>query len=467
MAYAYWKEGLAEKESVFNLFFRENPFGGGYTISCGLSYVIDFLEQFKFTSEDLNFIRTLQNQDGSRMFEEPFIDYLGSMEFCCSLDAIPEGRVVFPHEPLIRVRGPIIQGQLIESALLNMINYQSLVATKAARIKEAAKGEQILEFGLRRAQGIDGAISASRAAYIGGCTSTSNVLAGRLFGIPVSGTHAHSWVMAFDSELDAFNSYAKALPDNCIFLIDTYDTLQGVRNAIEVGKSLRACGKSLIGVRIDSGDLAYFSSKVREILDNNGFQKTQIVATNNLDENIVASLKEQEAPIDIWGVGTKLVTAFDQPALGGVYKLSAIKHGENWNYKIKLSEQAIKVNNPGIQQVRRFSSNGFFVADMIYDINSEIGTDHTMVDPIDHTRRKEVSSKNMNYEDILEPIFKSGKLLYQVPDIHTIQKRVRNEMSCLDKSIKRLVNPHNYSVGLEKSLFDHKTELILNLRKAK
>lgn len=467
MAYAYWKEGLAEKESVFNLFFRENPFGGGYTISCGLSYVIDFLEQFKFTSEDLNFIRTLQNQDGSRMFEEPFIDYLGSMEFCCSLDAIPEGRVVFPHEPLIRVRGPIIQGQLIESALLNMINYQSLVATKAARIKEAAKGEQILEFGLRRAQGIDGAISASRAAYIGGCTSTSNVLAGRLFGIPVSGTHAHSWVMAFDSELDAFNSYAKALPDNCIFLIDTYDTLQGVRNAIEVGKSLRACGKSLIGVRIDSGDLAYFSSKVREILDNNGFQKTQIVATNNLDENIVASLKEQEAPIDIWGVGTKLVTAFDQPALGGVYKLSAIKQGENWNYKIKLSEQAIKVNNPGIQQVRRFSSNGFFVADMIYDINSEIGTDHTMVDPIDHTRRKEVSSKNMNYEDILEPIFKSGKLLYQVPDIHTIQKRVRNEMSCLDKSIKRLVNPHNYSVGLEKSLFDHKTELILNLRKAK
>ncbi len=467
MAYAYWKEGLAEKESVFNLFFRKNPFGGGYTISCGLSYVIDFLEQFKFTSEDLNFIRTLQNQDASRMFEEPFIDYLGSMEFCCSLDAIPEGRVVFPHEPLIRVRGPIIQGQLIESALLNMINYQSLVATKAARIKEAAKGEQILEFGLRRAQGIDGAISASRAAYIGGCTSTSNVLAGRLFGIPVSGTHAHSWVMTFDSELDAFNSYAKALPDNCIFLIDTYDTLQGVRNAIEVGKSLRACGKSLLGVRIDSGDLAYFSSKVREILDNNGFRKTKIVATNNLDENIVASLKEQEAPIDIWGVGTKLVTAFDQPALGGVYKLSAIKQGDSWDYKIKLSEQAVKVNNPGIQQVRRFSSNGFFVADMIYDINSEIGTDHTMVDPIDHTRRKEVSSKNMDYEDILEPIFKSGKLMYQVPDIHTIQKRVRNEMSCLDKSIKRLVNPHNYSVGLEKSLFDHKTELILNLRKAK
>ena len=467
MAYAYWKEGLAEKESVFNLFFRENPFGGGYTISCGLSYVIDFLNQFKFTPEDLDFIRTLQNQDGSRMFEEPFIDYLGSMEFCCNLDAIPEGRVVFPHEPLIRVQGPIIQGQLIESALLNMINYQSLVATKATRITEAAKGEQVLEFGLRRAQGIDGALSASRAAYIGGCSSTSNVLAGKLFGIPVSGTHAHSWVMVFDSELEAFSSYARALPDNCVFLIDTYDTLQGVRNAIKVGKSLKACGKSLIGVRIDSGDLAYFSTKVREILDKNGFHDTKIVASNNLDENIVASLKEQEAKIDVWGVGTKLVTAFDQPALGGVYKLSAIKHGDSWDYKIKLSEQAIKVNNPGIQQVRRFSSNGVFIADMIYDINSEIGTDHTMVDPIDHTRRKEVSSKNMDYEDLLVPIFKSGKLMYQDPDVHAIQKRVTIEIACLDKSIKRFVNPHDYSVGLEKSLFDRKTELILNHRKVK
>ncbi len=467
MAYAYWKEGLAEKESVFNLFFRENPFGGGYTICCGLSYVIDFLGKLKFTTEDLDFIKTLQNQDGSTMFEDAFIDYLGNMEFCCSLDAIPEGKVVFPHEPLIRVQGPIIQGQLIESALLNMINYQSLVATKAARISEAAKGEQVLEFGLRRAQGIDGAISASRAAYIGGCTSTSNVLAGRLFGIPVSGTHAHSWVMTFDSELEAFSSYANALPDNCVFLIDTYDTLQGARNAIEVGKSLRARGKSLIGVRIDSGDLAYLSSKVRELLDQHGFHKTKIVASNNLDENIIASLKEQDAAIDVWGVGTKLVTAFDQPALGGVYKLSAIKHGDTWHYKIKLSEQAKKVNNPGIPQVRRFLSNGSFIADMIYDINSNIGTDHLMVDPIDHTRRKKISSKNMEYEDLLVPIFDSGKLVYKDPDIHSIRKRVRNELSCLDKSIKRFVNLHDYAVGLEKSLFEKKMALTLNLRKIK
>ena len=467
MAYAYWKQGLAEKESVFNLFFRSNPFGGGFTISCGLSYVIDFLDQFRFTTEDLAFLKTMQNSDGSRMFEGAFITYLEGMEFCCSVDAIPEGRAVFPHEPLIRVRGPIIQGQLIESALLNMINFQSLVATKSARICQAAKGEQVLEFGLRRAQGIDGAISASRAAYIGGCTSTSNVLAGKLFGIPVAGTHAHSWVMTFENELEAFESYARVLPDNCVFLIDTYDTLKGAKNAIEVGKMLKSEGKSLSGVRIDSGDLAYFSSKVRKLLDESGFQNTRIIASNNLDENIIASPKEQEASIDAWGVGTKLVTAFDQPALGGVYKLSAIKQDDQWNYKIKLSEQAIKVNNPGIQQVRRFSLDGIYLADMIYDQNHKLGNDHLMIDPIDHTRRKKISSDTLKNEDLLVPIFDSGRSIYQNPDVHTIRRAVKEELECLDKGVKRFVNPHNYSVGLERTLFDLKTALILNLRKTK
>ena len=467
MAYAYWKEGLAEKESVFNLFFRKTPFSGGYVICCGLSYVIDFLKQFKFDNEDLDFIRGIKSADGSPMFEEAFIDYLGEMEFCCSVDAIPEGRVVFPHEPLVRVRGPIIQGQLIESALLNMINFQSLIATKAARINQAAKGAPVLEFGLRRAQGIDGAISASRAAYIGGCSSTSNVLAGKLFGIPVSGTHAHSWVMTFENELEAFKSYAKALPANCVFLIDTYDTIQGVKNAIEVGKVLESQGKSLNGVRIDSGDLAYFSTKIRDLLDKNGFKDTKIVASNNLDENIISSLKEQDAAIDIWGVGTKLVTAFGQPSLGGVYKLSAIRHANgDWDYKLKLSEQAIKVNNPGIQQVRRFSLNGTFIADMIYDANADLDTNHLMIDPIDHTRRKRVSSGNMKYEDILVPIFNSGNLVYQDPDLHTIRDRVKNELDHFDKTVKRFVNPHAYSVGLESGLFDLKTELVLSLRKS-
>ncbi|GJM30585.1 MAG: nicotinate phosphoribosyltransferase [Cyclobacteriaceae bacterium] len=465
MAYAYWKEGIAEKESVFNLFFRENPFHGGYTITCGLGYVIDFLNHFSFSPADLEFIRQLENPNGTRMFDKAFTDYLGKMEFCCDIDAIPEGRAVFPNEPLVRVRGPILQAQLIESALLNMINYQSLVATKAARISEAAHGEKVLEFGLRRAQGIDGALCASRAAYIGGCSATSNVMAGRLFEIPVAGTHAHSWVMAFDHEIDSFKSYARHLPDNCIFLIDTYDTIQGVKNAMEVGKILEAQDKHLIGVRIDSGDLAYFSNEVRRLLDEGGFEKTLIVASNNLDEYLVASLQEQQSAIDIWGIGTKLVTGFDQPALGGVYKLAAIKNGSGWDYKIKLSEQAAKINNPGVQQVRRFFKGGVFVADMIYDININVEITQVIIDPVDHTRRKNINATK--FEDLLVPIFRSGTAVYQQPDIHTIRDRVKIELSQLDQSIKRLVNPHQYSVGLEKNLYDLKTELVLNLRKLK
>lgn len=466
MAYAYWKEGISEQESVFNLFFRKNPFRGGYTITCGLSYVIDFLTHLKFTAADLDYIKTLKNPNGSRMFDRDFVKYLGGMEFSCHVDAIPEGRVVFPNEPLIRVQGPVIQAQLVESALLNMINFQSLVATKAARISQAAQGEKVLEFGLRRAQGIDGAITASRAAYIGGCSATSNVMAGRLFGIPVAGTHAHSWVMAFDNEIDSFKSYAGTLPDNCIFLIDTYDTIQGVKNAIKVGKALQSLGKSLTGVRIDSGDLAYFSKEVRRLLDKSGFESTQIVASNDLDEYLVASLREQQSNIDVWGIGTKLVTAFDQPALGGVYKLVAMKNGSGWNYKIKLSEQAAKINNPGIQQVKRFIQDGYFYADMIYDINSDQQDSQVMVDPGDHTRRKTFTPK-AKYEQLLEPIFRSGSLMYQEPDIQTIRRTVQNDLGQLDQGIKRFVNPHQYSVGLEKTLFDLKTELILELRNLK
>ena len=464
MAYAYWKEGIADRQSVFNLFFRSNPFNGGYTICCGLGYVIDFLEQLRFSESDLDFLATLTNANGSPMFDQEFLKYLSQMQFSCDIDAIPEGNIVFPHEPLIRVQGPIIQAQLLESVLLNMVNYQSLVATKASRVSLAAGEDQILEFGLRRAQGIDGALCASRAAFIGGCHATSNVLAGKLFGIPVAGTHAHSWVMAFESELAAFKSYAEAMPDNCIFLIDTYDTLQGARHAIEVGKILKSHGKSLIGVRIDSGDLAYFSAKVRALLDSNGFEDTKIVASNDLDEYLVSSLEEQKSSIDIWGVGTKLVTAFDQPALGGVYKLSAIEKKGKWEYKIKLSEQAIKINNPGIQQVRRFSKNGIFIADMIYDTNAEPGKEPTIVDPVDHTRRKKLKSKQLEYRDLLVPIFRSGKLQYQSPTLDQIREIAKQELDKLDKTNKRLMNPHQYSVGLEQGLYHLKTELILNLR---
>src|SRR5690554_5815077 len=335
MAYAYWKAGKAEQEAVFNLFFRKNPFDSGFAIAAGMEYVMDYCESFSFEKQDLDYLREMKAKDGSPMFESAFIRYLEEMKFSCDIDAVEEGEVVFPHMPLVRVKGPLIQCQLLETPLLNLINFQTLVATKAARITLAAKGDPVMEFGLRRAQGIDGALAASRASYIGGCSSTSNVMAGKLFGIPVSGTHAHSWIMSFDQELEAFRAYAESFPDNCFLLVDTYDTLNGVKNAIQVGKELRERGKELGGVRIDSGDLAYFSNAARKILDEAGFPKAKIIASNDLDEHILTSLKLQEASIDIWGIGTKLVTAYDQPALGAVYKLSAMKNKEGeWEPKI-------------------------------------------------------------------------------------------------------------------------------------
>ena len=326
MAYGYWKTGRAEREAVFHLFFRKNPFQGGYTIAAGLQSVADLLEDFRFETDDIEYLSTLTGNDGKALFAPDFLDYLSELEFSCDVDAVPEGTVVFPHEPMVRVKGPILQCQILETPLLNLINFQSLIATKASRITTATGGESVLEFGLRRAQGIDGALAASRAAYIGGCDATSNVLAGKLFGIPVKGTHAHSWVMSFDDELSAFREYAAAMPNNCVFLVDTYDTIQGVRNAIEVGKQLRESGHEMVGIRLDSGDLAYLSIEARNLLDEAGFPDAAIVASNDLDEGIIASLKDQGAKIAVWGVGTKLVTAFDQPALGGVFKLGAMRN---------------------------------------------------------------------------------------------------------------------------------------------
>ncbi len=468
MAYAYWKSGIAEKESVFNLFFRQNPFKGGFTINCGLGYAIDYINNFHFTEEDTDYLKTLKGSDNKPLFEEAFLIYLKNLEFSCDIDGIPEGKAVFPHEPLLRVKGPILQAQLIETPLLNMINYQTLIATKAARINIAAKGEPVLEFGLRRAHGLDGALAASRAAYIGGCGSTSNVLAGKLFDIPVSGTHAHSWVMAFDDELEAFKAYAEAMPNNCVLLVDTYNTIEGVKHAIEVGKILRDKGRKLLGVRIDSGDLAYFSIEARKLLDEAGFTDSSVVASNDLDEYIIASLKEQDAKINVWGIGTKLVTAFEQPALGAVYKLAAIKN-EQWDYKVKLSEQAIKVNNPGIQQVRRFYQNGqqgeqSLMADMLYDTLLPLGKKHKIIDPMDPTRRKIVNPNDLKYDELLVPIFKNGKQVYKSPDIHNIRNLTAKSIEELPSGVKRFVNPHSYPVGLEEKLYKAKTELILKLR---
>jgi nicotinate phosphoribosyltransferase len=467
MAYGYWKSGKSEDQAVFHLFFRKPPFHGGYTVTAGLGYVIDFLENLRFTRDDLAYLASQRNAKGTPLFEPAFLDYLEHMEFSCDIHAMPEGTLAFPQEPILRVEGPIIQCQLLETALLNIINFQTLIATKSARINHAAQGDTVMEFGLRRAQGIDGGMAASRAAYLGGCTSTSNVLAGKQFGIPVAGTHAHSWVMAFEEEKEAFEAYAAAFPENCVFLVDTYQTEQGTRAAIEVGLAMKARGKNLAAIRIDSGDLAYFSTLARQMLDEAGLQDTKIVASNDLDEYIIHSLKtEQKAPIDIWGVGTKLVTAFDQPALGAVYKMSKIKPRDGvWRDTVKLSEQAIKVNNPGQLQVRRyFNAKGLMVGDLIFDASHPMPPDPVMIDPADATRQKRPLKKAQGFQDLLVPLFLQGKRVYPQPELSAIRQTVREQMNLLDASNKRLVNPHVYAVGLEQGLYNRKMQLILQMR---
>src|SRR5437879_4590648 len=305
MAYGYWKTGKADQEAVFHLLFRKQPFEGGFTLACGLADSLRYLLGFKFEKPDLEYLGQLKGNDGRRLFEPAFLKYLGRLKLRLDVDAIPEGTVVFPQEPLLRVRGPILQAQLVETALLNLVNFQSLIATKAARVCLAAQGDPVVEFGLRRAQGIDGGLTASRAAYIGGCAATSNVLAGKLYGIPVRGTIAHSWVMTFGDELEAFAAYAQAMPNNTVFLVDTYDTLRGVERAIEIGRRLREQGHELQGVRLDSGDLAYLTREARRMLDEAGFFATRILASGDLDEDLIEHLKQaQNAPISIWGVGT-------------------------------------------------------------------------------------------------------------------------------------------------------------------
>lgn len=466
MAYAYWKSGKAEQEAVFNLFFRKHPFKGGFTVAAGLEYVVDYCKSFNFKKEDLLYLGKMKDKDGSQLFEKGFLDYLGKMKFTCDIDAVEEGTVVFPNTPLVRVKGPLIQCQLLETPLLNMVNFQTLIATKAARINLAAQGEPVLEFGLRRAQGIDGGLAASRAAYIGGCTSTSNVMAGKLFDIPVSGTHAHSWIMSFETELEAFEAYADAFPDQSIFLVDTYDTINGIKNAIKVGNALRSKGREMQGIRIDSGDLAYFSNIAREMLDEAGFPDAKIVASNDLDEHIITSLKSQEASINVWGVGTKLATAFEQPALGGVYKLSAIKdeNGE-WLPKIKLSQQSLKINIPGIHTVKRFYAKGKAVADMIHLEDQVLNPKAALIiDPNDATHRKRLMPAFYQEEILLKTIFKKGKLTYKLPKIAVIRDRVQDQLESFDKAIKRLVNPHVYPVGLEENLHNLRMELVLKAK---
>ena len=464
MAYGYWKKGIHNNIASFNVFFRENPFSSGYAVSSGLENIISFLENFKFSKSDLDYLQSLKTDNGSNLFSREFINFLSKIKFECDVYAIEEGRVIFANEPVIRINGPIYQCQLIESAILNIFNFNSLIATKASRIAHVSNGDPILEFGLRRAQGIDGALSASRSSYIGGTSKTSNVLAGKIYGIPVSGTHSHSWVMAFDSEISSFRNYAEYMPDNTVLLVDTFDSIQGVKNAIIVAKEMEKKNKRIIGVRIDSGDLAYLSKKIRKLLDKNDLNYVKIIASNDIDEHILESLKLQGSKISVWGIGTRLVTAFDNPSLGAVYKLSAIQNKNgNWEKKIKLSEQKIKINNPGVLQVRRFRNKSKFIGDMIYDIYSESKLNN-MIDPNDSTKSKKFTN-NHEFEDLLKPIFKGGKSIYSKPSLDHIKSKLKNDLDFLDESHKRLKNPHIYPVGLEKKLFDEKKSMIIKSRK--
>jgi nicotinate phosphoribosyltransferase len=354
----------------------------------------------------------------------------------------------------------MLQAQVLETALLNVINFQTLIATKAARVCAAAGDDAVLEFGLRRAQGIDGALAASRAAYLGGCAATSNVLAGKRYGIPVKGTHAHSWVMSFDDELDSFHAYARAMPNNCVFLVDTYDTLAGVAKAIEVGRQLQKQGHRLAGVRLDSGDLAYLSIQARRMLDDAGFADAQVVASNDLDEHLIQDLKRQGATVAVWGVGTRLATAYDQPALGGVYKLGAIRLPDGtWSHRIKLSEQAAKTSVPGMLQVRRFESSQGLIADMIYDQITGPGDERRIIDPKDPTRSKAIPA-SATHRDLLVPVARGGRIVGPVESLADMRQRARGELAKLHPATRRFLNPHEYPVGLEPRLHALRTSMI-------
>src|SRR6266851_3137203 len=428
MACGYWKAGVSDYEAAFHVTFRENPFDGEFTVASGLATVIDFLRAFRVDETEINYLAAQRGNDGKPLFSAGFLDYLRGLRLTCDVDAIPEGTLIFPNEPMIRVCGPISQCQLLETALLNILNFQSLIATKAARVCLAAENDAVIEFGLRRAQGVDGGLSAARAAFIGGCAGTSNLQAGQQYGIPVSGTQAHSWIMFFEKESKAFQIYAKALPNNCVFLVDTYDSINGLRRAIKVAKQLQKDGHELIGVRLDSGDRASLSIETRRMLDKAGFPNAKIVCSGDLDEFTIAEMKQRGAKIDIWGVGTRLTTGQPDAALGGIYKLGAIRRpGGEWQYRIKLSEQSGKASVPGSLQVRRFyQPDGRFMADAIYE------TDHGVSEPGEildvETENKTKIPRNTHYSDLLVPIFRYGELVYRVPGIEASRAYARKQL---------------------------------------
>ncbi len=450
MAYGYWRHGMAEKEGVFHLSFRSNPFGGGYTVAAGQGLVAGLLEDFRFDPEDLAYLATLSGSDGELLFPGPFLALLRDLELECEVLAVEEGRTVFPGEPLLRVQGPLLQGQLLETLLLNVVSFQSLIATKASRICSAAGEDPVLEFGLRRAQGTGGAVEGARAAYIGGCAATSNLAAGRLWGIPVSGTHAHSWVLAFEDEEAALQAYSEALPGNATLLVDTYDTKQGVEIAVRVASSLRRAGHELNGVRLDSGDLVALSRYARDVLDREGFAEARVVASGDLDEHEIVRLKEAGASIDIWGVGTRLATAWGQPAMEAVYKLLAVRGGDGeWSYRAKRSEEAAKSSTPGILQTARFRKDGRMVADVV--LNEEDGVEVTTTSVV-WPQRSRLELSEERPELMLKPLFGEGRPSIESPDLEELRGRVREEIGALPEEVRGLRPEARYPVGVTESL---------------
>lgn len=469
MAQGYWKRERATgevEEACFLMHFRDYPFKGGYAVACGMSQLADMVENYRFTESDIAYLETLEAPGGGKMFDPAFLQYLADLRLTCDIDCVLEGTLVFPYEPIVRVVGPIMQCQLLETALLNIVNFQTLIATKAARVCEAADGRPVAEFGLRRAQGLGG-VWASRAAVVGGCASTSNVLAGKLFDIPVSGTHAHSWVMAFPSELEAFRAYAEAFPTNCVLLVDSYDVEQGMRNAITVGLEMRERGEKLAAVRIDSGDLAWLAKMARQMLDEAGLTETGIVLSNDLDEYTIESILGEGAPVNSWGVGTKLATAYDQPTLGGVYKISAtrVTGAREWTDRLKISETAAKLTMPGVLDVRRYyNENGTIAGDMVFDCERGVEGRELIVDPLDSLRQKNLAGKR--YITLLHPLARDGEVVLGATDRSAMaaRSRVRAELATLDESQKRMLNPHTYPVGLEQGLHERRRDLIAHLR---
>ena len=462
MMQGYFRNKTANETVIFDLFYRSNPCGNGYSIMAGLEQTIKYIKELHITRNDIEYLRSLN------MFDESFLDYLGDFKFTGDIYAIPEGTVIFPREPLVKVIAPIMEAQLVETALLNIINHQSLIATKAARVCYAAKGDGILEFGLRRAQGPDAGIYGARSAMIGGCVGTSNVLAGELFDVPVRGTHAHSWVMSFPDEYTAFKTYAEMYPQACILLADTYDTLKsGVPNAIRVFQEMKDAGIELknYGIRLDSGDLAYISKKARKMLDAAGFPDAIISASNDLDEYLIESLKAQGAAITSWGVGTNLITAKDNPAFGGVYKLAAIQD-ENGNFvpKIKLSENSEKVTNPGNKKIYRIydKETGKIKADLICMEDEVFTEDQTMklFSPTETWKKTYLEPGTFTLRELMVPVFIKGECVYESPKVMDIRAYCQQEQATLWEETKRFVNPHKVYVDLSRKLYDTKIALL-------